>query len=64
MNDARQLYLNTYYVIHRIDHYLKNCHMGYRCHKYWYSPKIHGKALVVVIAYVIYLEVAEGDVLP
>eukprot|EP00957_Ditylum_brightwellii_P183922 14009554-Ditylum_brightwellii.AAC.1 len=64
MNDARQLYLNTYYAIDRIDHCIKNCHMGYCCHKYWHSPKIHGKALAVVIAYDIYLEVAEGDVLP
>eukprot|EP00957_Ditylum_brightwellii_P044230 3356116-Ditylum_brightwellii.AAC.1 len=38
--------------------------MGYRCRKYWYSPKIHGKALVVGIAYGMYLEVAEGGVLP
>ena len=64
MNDARQLYLNTYYVIDRIDHYIKNCHMGYHCRKYWHSPKIHGKALAVVIAYDIYLEVAKGNVLP
>eukprot|EP00957_Ditylum_brightwellii_P048006 3645270-Ditylum_brightwellii.AAC.1 len=38
--------------------------MGYRCCKYWHSPKIHGKALVVVIAYDMYLEFAEGGVLP
>eukprot|EP00957_Ditylum_brightwellii_P152686 11622599-Ditylum_brightwellii.AAC.1 len=29
----------------RIDHCIKNCHMGYCCQKYWHSPKIHGKAL-------------------
>eukprot|EP00957_Ditylum_brightwellii_P118351 9026364-Ditylum_brightwellii.AAC.1 len=62
MNDARQLYLNTYYVIDRINHYIKNCHMRYCCCKYWHSPKICGKALAVVIAYDIYLDVAKGDV--
>eukprot|EP00957_Ditylum_brightwellii_P108005 8239585-Ditylum_brightwellii.AAC.1 len=45
MNDTSQLYFNTYYVIYRIDHFIKNCHMGYHCRKYWHSPKIHGKAL-------------------
>eukprot|EP00957_Ditylum_brightwellii_P188474 14348454-Ditylum_brightwellii.AAC.1 len=64
MNDARQLYLNTYYVIGRIDHFIKNCHMGYCCCKYWHLPKINGKALVVVIAYDIYLEVTKRNVLP
>eukprot|EP00957_Ditylum_brightwellii_P016510 1240910-Ditylum_brightwellii.AAC.1 len=64
MNDTRQLYLNTYYVMDRIDHYIKNCQVGYRCCKYWNVPNIHGKALVVVIAYDIYLEVTKGDVLP
>eukprot|EP00957_Ditylum_brightwellii_P031097 2355718-Ditylum_brightwellii.AAC.1 len=37
--------------------------MGYRCCKYWHSPKIHGKASVDVIAYDIYLEVVKGDVI-
>eukprot|EP00957_Ditylum_brightwellii_P021008 1583693-Ditylum_brightwellii.AAC.1 len=64
MNDARQLCLNTYYVIDRIDHCIKKCHMGCRCHKYWHSPKIRGKALAVVIAHDIYIEVAKGNVLP
>eukprot|EP00957_Ditylum_brightwellii_P199881 15237714-Ditylum_brightwellii.AAC.1 len=38
--------------------------MGYHCRKYWHSPKIHEKALVIVIAYAIYLEVVEGNVRP
>eukprot|EP00957_Ditylum_brightwellii_P177127 13493378-Ditylum_brightwellii.AAC.1 len=45
MNDARQLYLNANYVIDRIGQFIKNCHMGYCCCKYWHSPKINGKAL-------------------
>jgi len=30
MNEARQLYLSTYGAIDRMDHYIKNCSMGYR----------------------------------
>ena len=30
MNEARQLYLNTYYKIDAIDHMLDNCNMFYR----------------------------------
>eukprot|EP00957_Ditylum_brightwellii_P040284 3048444-Ditylum_brightwellii.AAC.1 len=63
-NDARQLYLNTYYATDRIDRFIKNCHMGYLCCKYWHSPKIHDKALAVVIAYDVYLEVAKKNILP
>jgi len=29
-NEARQLYLGTYGAIDRMDHYIKNCNMGYR----------------------------------
>eukprot|EP00957_Ditylum_brightwellii_P119564 9122862-Ditylum_brightwellii.AAC.1 len=60
MNGARQLYLNIYYVIHNIDHYLKNFRMLYQGHKYWHSPTVHGKALAILIAYDIYLECAKG----
>eukprot|EP00957_Ditylum_brightwellii_P167927 12783015-Ditylum_brightwellii.AAC.1 len=45
----------------KFDHFMTNCHMGYQCCKYWHSPKSHGKALVVVIAIDIYLEVAKGN---
>jgi len=30
MNEARQLYLSTYGAVDRMDHYIKNCYMGYR----------------------------------
>eukprot|EP00957_Ditylum_brightwellii_P082698 6288621-Ditylum_brightwellii.AAC.1 len=56
MNDARQLYLNTYYILYNMDHYLKNCRMGYQSNKYWHSSTICGKALAVLIAYYTYLE--------
>eukprot|EP00957_Ditylum_brightwellii_P084592 6432412-Ditylum_brightwellii.AAC.1 len=63
MNDARQLYLNTYYVIDNIDHMLKNCRMPYLCRKYWHSPKNNRKALAALIAHDTYQECTEGTVL-
>ena len=64
MNPARELYLGTYSCIDSINHLIKNCHIGYRSWKYWHAPMNHGKALVVVIAYDIYLDLAEGKVDP
>ena len=61
MNSARQLYLGTYYRIDSIDHLIKNCRLKYRSWKYWHSPMLHAMALAIVIAYDIYLEVAEGQ---
>ena len=60
MNEARDLYLSTYSRIDSIDHLIKNCHMFYRSWKYWHAAMLHAKALAVVVAYDIYLEVAEG----
>ena len=64
MNDARMMYLQSYYRIDTIDHLISNCNMFYRSWKYWHSPMIHGKALAVVVAYDMYLECAEGDLDP
>jgi len=61
MNEARDLYLNTYGVIDRMDHLIKNCNMKYRSWKYWHAGMIHGKALAVVIAYDFYLEACTGN---
>jgi hypothetical protein len=60
MNDARELYLGTYSRIDSIDHLIKNANIFYRSWKYWHSPMLHGKSLAVVVAYDLYLEVAEG----
>ena len=60
MNDARDVYLNTYSRIDSMDHLLKNARLFYRSWKYWHSPMLHGKALGIVIAYDMYLEVCEG----
>lgn len=60
MNEARQLYLSTYSRIDSMDHMIKNASMFYRSWKYWHAPMLHGKALAVVIAFDMYLEIAEG----
>jgi hypothetical protein len=60
MNEARQLYLGSYFRIDTIDHLIKNCHMFYRSWKYWHSPMIHGFAMTVVVAYDMYKECCEG----
>jgi len=64
MNQARDLYLNTYGVIDRINHLIKNCAMKYRSWKYWHAAMIHGKALAVVVAYDMYLECCTGNLVP
>ena len=64
MNEPRDLYLRTYGVIDRIDHYITNCNMFYRSWKYWHSAMIRGKAMATVVAYDVYLECAEGNLDP
>ena len=61
MNQARELYLNHYGAIDRMDHLLKNCSMNYHSWKYWHAGMIHGKAMAVVIAYDMCLECCEGN---
>ena len=60
MNESRELYLKTYGAVDRLDHLIHNCEMYYRSWKYWHSAMLHGKAMAVVVAYDIYLEVAAG----
>ena len=60
MNDARDLYLRSYFKIDSIDHLIQNCKMSYRSWKYWHSPMLHAKGLATVVAYDLYLECAEG----
>jgi hypothetical protein len=61
MNEARQLYLNTYGVVDTIDHYINNCKIQYRSWKYWHSTMNHAKALVCTVSYDMYLECCEGN---
>ena len=42
-----------------MDHMIKHVRLFYRSWKYWYSRMLHGKAMTVVVAYEMYLEVAE-----
>ena len=62
MNGGRELYLGTYSRIDSIDHLIKNCRLKYRSWKYWHSPMLHATSLAIVIAYDMYLEVAEGKI--
>jgi hypothetical protein len=58
MNEARQLYLSTYGRIDTLDSMICKCNYYYRSWKYWHSPKLHGDALSVVVAYDMYREMA------
>ena len=60
MNEARSLYLNSYGVIDRIDHLIKNCNLHYRSWKYWHSAMIHAKGMAIVVACDMYLECCTG----
>ncbi len=62
MNDARRMYLSTYFRIDVADHLIKNAAIFYRTWKYWHAPKNHALALVIVLAHDIYLECAEAKV--
>ena len=62
MNDARRLYLSTYFRIDVVDHLLKNAAIFYRIWKYWHAPKNHALAMILVLAHDIYLECAEGKI--
>ena len=57
MNKAHQVYFDTYSHIESIDNLITNCHMKYRCWKYWNPPIIYVMYLVAVFAYDVYLEV-------
>ena len=62
MNDARRLYLSTYFRIDVVDHLLKNAAIFYRIWKYWHAPKNHALAMILVLAHDLYLECAEGKI--
>ena len=62
MNSERNLYLQRYYRIDCMDHMIKYAQLFDRLWKYWHSPMLRGKAMAVVVAYEMYLEVAEGKI--
>jgi len=43
MNEARQLHLKTHGAIDRMDHLIRNCHMGHRTWKCWHAGMNHAK---------------------
>lgn len=61
MNHARRTYLLTYNGIDVLDHLIKNARLFYQTWKYWHAPKNHALAIVLAVAYDMYLEVAEGN---
>jgi len=61
MNHARRTYLSTYNGIDVLDHLIKNARLFYQTWKYWHAPKNHALAIVLAVAYDMYLEVAEGN---
>jgi hypothetical protein len=61
MNEQRQLYLRSYFVMDNVDHMIQNCNLQYRTWKYWHSPMLHAKGMIYVITYDMYLECATGN---
>ena len=62
MNDARRLYLSTYFTIDVADHLLENAKLYYCTWKYWHAPMNHAFAMSIVVAYGIYQECCEGEI--
>jgi hypothetical protein len=60
MNEPRQLYCSEYGKIDTLDHYLRNCHIGYRSWKYWPSIVNTGKKITLVEAWDTYMELSTG----
>ena len=61
MNEAREMYLKSYFKIDLVDHLIKNTKIFYRTWKYWHSAMLHAKALAIVTAFDIYKECSEGN---
>ncbi len=63
-NEARQLYLSTYWAVDAADKMIKFCGIFYYCWKYWHSPMRHCIAIVCVAIYDMYNEICNGDLDP
>ena len=59
MNDARQLYLQTYGRIDTLDSLIKKTGCYLRSWKYWHSAKNHCLSMAVVVSYDIFNEVVD-----
>lgn len=63
-NEARQLYLGTYYGVDNVDHMIKIAKIRYICWKYWHAPVNHCFSIAVIAAYDMYNECCDGDLDP
>lgn len=59
-NEARSLYLKTYWAVDNVDHMIKNAGIKYKTWKYWHSPFNHAHAIAIIAAYDIYKYCCEG----
>ena len=62
MNAEGDLYLGTYSIMDSIDHLIKICPLKYFYWNYWHAPMLHAMVLAIVIAYNMYLDLAEGNI--
>lgn len=60
MNEARAIYLNTYYAVDNVDHMIKNASMRFISWKYWHAAYNHAHSMVVVITYDMYQQACDG----
>ncbi len=64
MNEARENYLKTYSAIDKIDQMLLGWDVKYKSWRWWHTPMRHVKAIAMIMAYLLYLQCAEGSVDP
>jgi hypothetical protein len=64
MNQARELYLQTYGKIDQADSFIARSGVAYKSWKYYHSAVNQAKALAIAVAHDMYLECAEGKLDP
>ena len=64
MNEARQLYLKSYFRVDNLDAALQKCNMYYRSWKYWHMAMLHAKKIAIATSYAMYKEACEGNLNP
>jgi hypothetical protein len=62
MNEARETYQKTYSAVEKIDQMLLGWDVKYKSWRWWHAPTRHAKAIVMSMAYSLYLQCAEGSV--
>lgn len=63
-NEARQIYLGTYFGVDNVDHMIKIAKIRYICWKYWHSPVNHCLSIAVIASYDMYNECCDGGLDP